>query len=81
MTEPSRTEVSKKLQALIDKSLTREDAAAWAVSLLNDDSIRIRDEAVLDALKFLGGVDLISTDRPYLYMEADFEQELARLRS
>ena len=81
MTQPSRGEVSLQLQYLLDGSSSREEVAAWAMLILNDDNIRVCDAVVLEALKFLGGADLMSTDRPYLYMEADFASELAKLNS
>jgi len=81
MTHPPRTEVAKQLERLIENTSSREEVAAWAMSILNHDDIRISDVTVLDALKFLGSVDLVSTDRPYLYMETDFARELAKLKS
>ena len=79
MIEPSRLEISEHLRRLLDHSSTREEAAAWAMSILSNDEIRIRDSVVLEGLKFLGSVDLTSTDRPYLYMETDFINELAKV--
>jgi hypothetical protein len=41
----------------------------------------VDDKVLWDALVKLGGVDLISTDRPYLYMNEDFYLWLENLES
>jgi hypothetical protein len=79
MDTPSRSEVIDKVRLLIQESASREEVATWAVKWVIADHPPDMDHTVWEALKFLSGVDLISTDRPYLFMVEDFERELAML--
>ncbi len=68
------------LENLCSGKMNREDVATWAVSIIEDDSIRVTDGTVWDILKSLGAVDLPAPDRDFLYMDADFHEWAARLR-
>lgn len=80
MDAPSRSEVVAKFCQLIQESASREQAATWAQKWVIADNPPEMEEDVWEALKFLMGVDLMSTDRPYLYSAQDFERELSKLR-
>lgn len=79
MNAPSHADVVEKFKGLLNGSLSRESVATWAQKwVIADDPPRM-DPKLWEALKFLMGVDLIATDRPYLFMAADFEVQLAKL--
>jgi hypothetical protein len=78
---PSRADVERTLLGLIDGTISREDASAWAARWVGADDPGISDAAVWEQLRNLGGADLISFDRPFLYNEVDFRAWLAELRS
>jgi hypothetical protein len=79
MDAPSRSEVIEKLRHLVQQSAPREEVATWAQKWVIADNPSDMEKGVWEALQFLTGADLISTDRPYLYSVADFERELAKL--
>ena len=75
---PTRDEVVSVLRRLIEGKITREVASAWAspwVIRLED----VNDRHVSRALESLSGADMITTDRPYLFMESDFKRWLRDL--
>ncbi len=69
---PNYNELLKVLDDLCNGKASREEVSKWAVAIIDDESVRIFDEAVLDVLKNLGSSDLPSSDRDYLYTEIDF---------
>ena len=70
---PTRSDMINKLNFLIANQDKRVEVAAWAISIVDDDSVHITDQLVLDVLEKMGGVDLPTTDREFLYMVEDFE--------
>lgn len=76
---PTRDTLLRKLDDLRSGSVGRADVASWAIAIVDDDSVRVTDQAVMRALKRLGAVDLPAPDRDYLYTEADFEDWKADL--
>ena len=70
---PTRHELSLKLASLSSSEESRASIAAWAVSIIEDDSLSITDKLVWEILKRLGAVDLPALDRPFLYDAVDFE--------
>jgi len=75
---PSRDDVAAVLRKLIAGELSAEAASNWASGWLprSDD---IDDLKVLRAIEAIGGADLPSTDRQYLYGRIDFEKWLDEL--
>jgi hypothetical protein len=79
MNPPSKPDVVVMFQRLIDETITREEAANWAEPwIIAYDPPRMPQE-IWKALIFLSGVDLPTTDRPYLHGKEDFEAALDRL--
>lgn len=78
MNAPSRSEVLAKFLQLIEESASRKEVATWAQKWVIADNLPDMEQDVWEAVTFLAGVDLISTDRPYLFMKLDFECELAK---
>lgn len=80
MNPPSRHEIANVLRAILSGTLTRKEASEWANRFIIGD-MRRTDTQVWNALKLLGGADLISTDRPFLYQSIDFQQCLMQLEN
>jgi hypothetical protein len=80
MEPPTRREVAAVLRRLIAGEQSRQSAAAWASNWVLADA-RVSDSAVWEALQLIGAADLITTDRPFLYNEADFQACLNSLIS
>jgi hypothetical protein len=79
MDAPARSEVVARFRQLIEESAPREEVATWAQKWVIADNPPDMEKDVWEALQFLAGADLISTDRPHLYSAQDFERELAKL--
>lgn len=78
-TIPTRESVILILEGLCSKKMNRAEVASWAVSIIENDSIRINDDVVWDVLKKLGAVDLPAPDRDFLYMDLDFKGWISEL--
>jgi hypothetical protein len=72
--------VEAQLRGLIEGRITRDDASAWAWQWVAAADPNVDDRVVWNALTNLVGADLISTDRPHLFMEIDFRAWLDELR-
>jgi hypothetical protein len=77
---PSRNEVEQVLNALVEERMTREQASEWASPWVIGDP-NIEDKAVRDALDALAGADSPTTDRQYLFGQADFAAWLDDFRA
>ena len=80
MSPPSRSAVIKKLEQLVEESVSRELVATWAQKWVIADNPPNMPKELWEALSFLTGADLISLDRPFLYTTRDFENELAKFK-
>ena len=78
MIPPTRSEVAALLRELISGRQTRQSASAWASKWLLS-GVRVSDNKVWETLQLLGAADLISTDRPFLYNDEDFQAYLDML--
>ena len=67
----------KKLKA---GKMSRKEVSNWATSLLIDDDLYIENEKLYSALELIGGLDLVSTDRPYLFEQKDINKCLEDLK-
>ncbi len=70
--QPSRANIREKIVQLISGELDRASASEWAFAIIDDDHIRVSDQVVWKILQCLGGADLPTTDREYLYEKEDF---------
>lgn len=71
---PSREVVLHKIRALRDSSDAREEVAAWAISIVDDDTVEVADKDAWAILKSMGAADLPGGDRKYLYADEDFAE-------
>jgi hypothetical protein len=77
---PTRDEIAKKLRELINGTIDRRQAADWAAQWITIfDKYERTDKKVTSAISCLAAADLITTDRPYLYGQSDFESWLEEL--
>lgn len=76
---PTRDDLIGRLQHLCSGRESREDVAAWAMSIIDDDTLRVTDRLVWDVLIRLGAVDLPAPDREFLYTVTDFKEWLSEL--
>jgi hypothetical protein len=77
---PSRSEVEQQIKGLIDGDVGRDAASAWAMQWVAAHDPGIDDPAVWRALNALAGADAPSTDREWLFVEADFYEWLADIQ-
>lgn len=77
---PTKREVEARLIGLVKGNVSREEVADWAAKWVRMDDPKVDDSAVWKALTRLSGADMISTDRPYLYDENEFNSWLEELR-
>jgi hypothetical protein len=78
---PTRDDLLRKLEGLCAGTETRDEVSEWATAIIDDSSLKINDQVVWQVLKRLGAVDLIASDRDYLYTIEDFEEWRAELLS
>ncbi len=79
MEAPSRTEVMGKLEQLIQGVASRAAVSTWAEKWIAADDPPDMERDLWDALVLLTAADVISTDRPFLFGNSDFEGELKKL--
>lgn len=78
---PTRQEVVNIINQLTSGEIERSLVSQWAFSIIDDDDIRVTDQAVWKVIQGLGAVDLPSSDRDYLYGNDDFDEWLKILTS
>ena len=79
---PSSKIINEKIQMLINGEESRESISAWAVSIIDDDSIKISNKLAWKIIQNLGAADLVAGDNSYLYTVEDFkawQKELLRI--
>lgn len=76
---PTKKEVISKIKSLRELRGSRESVAAWAMSIIDDETVQITDRTVWEILKSLGGVDILVNDQLYLYTDEDFVEWEAKL--
>lgn len=69
---PTRDDVILKIEAMRSAIETRADVAAWAMAIIDDDTVDVTDACVWKVLKSLGAADLVGMDNPYLFTDEDF---------
>jgi hypothetical protein len=75
---PSREEIVAKLDCLCAGLEAREQVAAWAMSIIDDDD-RVTDRLAWSVMEGLGAADLPAPDRDYLFTVDDFRVWKAQL--
>ena len=70
---PSLKIIDEKIQMLINGTESRELISAWAVSIINNDSIKISNKTAWKIIQNLGAADLMIGDDSYLYTIEDFK--------
>jgi len=75
---PTRVQVVEQLRRLLAGDISREEVSLWASPWATRFD-EIEDARVREAIDQLSGADTPTTDRPYLFMEVDFEEWLREL--
>jgi hypothetical protein len=84
---PTLSDVAEKLRLLVVGEISRQQASEWASPWITEytevqfDTDRELDRRIKKAFDRLASADSISTDRPYLYGQSDFERWLNDLTS
>jgi hypothetical protein len=80
-TIPKLADLNLKISGIISGKEDRCAVSEWAVSIFDDDSLRISNPIILKYLKLLGAVDLPSSDRKYLYTDEDLKAWIIELNN
>ncbi|HHR8284187.1 TPA: hypothetical protein ACS9WW_004178 [Salmonella enterica subsp. enterica serovar Muenchen] len=80
-TFPTRHEIASIINKLKTGAMDRTYAAQWAFSVIDADDIRVTDQVAWNVIQSLGAVDLLSSDRDYLYGIDDLNDWLRLLES
>ncbi len=78
---PSSEIIELKIQSLIDNTCSRTAIAEWAVTIINDDSVKIDNTTIWEIIKNLGAVDLTLDGDNFLYEVEDFQEWQKELQS
>lgn len=70
---PSLKIIDEKIQMLINGIESRESISAWAISIIDDDSVKISNKLAWKIIQNLGAADLMAGDNSYLYTVEDFK--------
>lgn len=70
---PSLKIIDEKIQMLINGTESRESISVWAVSIIDNDSIKISNKTAWKIIQNLGAADLMIGDDSYLYTVEDFK--------
>lgn len=74
MRQPTKKEITQKLESVINQDTDRESVADWAMDYIrNDDRIIIEDIEAWHYLVAIAGIDLIQEPGKYLYASEDLE--------
>ena len=74
MKQPTREEITKKLERVLDGSLTREEICIWAVDYIrNDEQFCIDDLEAWHYLVEISNIDEMIGPNEYLFHEDDIQ--------
>jgi hypothetical protein len=79
--KPQHVDIINKISNVLAGDAKIEDVSEWAFNMFDDDSLRLDDPVVLKYLKFLGAVDLPSSDRNFLYTDDDLRHWIAEIEN
>lgn len=71
--------LDRKAATFMFRSRKSRGRGGLAMSIIDDDSLRVTDRLVWDVLKRLGAVSLPAPDREFLYTVTDFKEWLSEL--
>jgi hypothetical protein len=79
-TLPTRAEVISKISDLKNGVASREQVSAWAVEIIEDETLKVTDLLTWKIVKNLGAADLPSDITGFLYSIQDFDDWESELR-
>ena len=78
MEVPSRSDILAKLKAIMEGSITREDANDWAAEYIHYDYPQIypevEDPLVSEGIGFICGINLLVEPNVYLHSHEDIQE-------
>lgn len=75
MKQPTREEITQKINMVLDGSITRESVCRWAVDYIrNDDQICIDDLEAWHYLIEISDIDEMIEPNDYLFNEDDIQE-------
>lgn len=75
MKQPTREEITQKINMVLDGSITRESVCKWAVDYIrNDDQICIDDLEAWHYLVEISDIDEMIGPNDYLFNEDDIQE-------
>lgn len=79
MKQPTREEITQKINMVLDGSITRESVCRWAVDYIrNDDQICIDDLEAWHYLVEISDIDEMIGPNDYLFNEDDIQEILKK---
>lgn len=79
MKQPTREEITQKINMVLDGSITRESVCRWAVDYIrNDDQICIDDLEAWHYLVEISDIDEMIGPDDYLFNEDDIQEILKK---
>lgn len=74
MKQPTLEELLKKLSAVLEGQLTREEVSDWVCNYVYADEIEVSDFLAWDLLTIMTAIDMPDFDKPqYLYSKKDLQ--------
>lgn len=74
MTQPTKAEITEKLQGVLNSVYRREFVGEWALNYItNDDTIEISDINAWNYLVDISSIDLMLSPTEYLYSKEDIK--------
>lgn len=72
MKQPTKYEITKKINLVLEKNISREDVGEWAINLIrNDKNIYIEDIDAWHYLVAISNIDEMIEPGKYLFSEED----------
>ena len=80
MKQPTKAEITTKIEAVLSKNMTREELGDWANDLIMhyDNEMKIEDWDAWEYLKEVGYFDIKDTPDTYLFSEDELMQLVKR---
>lgn len=81
MKQPTREEITQKIEKVLDGSLTREAVCMWAMDYIeNDDLIDVDDLKAWHYLVAVSSIDLMIAPDKYLFCEEDIRDTVKKYK-
>ncbi len=79
MDQPSKLEILKKLNGILDRTISRDEIVNWAMEYIECDDLEVVNLENWKLLVAIGGLDLIEKPNVYLYSDDDIREWIREL--